>query len=67
MKASNQALEKLGGYTRARANKIREQLNQISNEDLVYWADSIYHSSFSTPREHIEDKAKVYQDDITPF
>lgn len=67
MKASNEALESLGGYTRARANKIREQLNQISNEDLVYWADSIYHSSFSTPREHIEEKANEYKSDITPF
>lgn len=58
---------KHSAYTSTRAKKVREQLNQISNEDLVLWHDSLFHSSFETPKEHIEKCAKEYEADVIPF
>lgn len=52
---------------RIRAKKIREQLSLISDEELMLWADSLFHGGFETPREHIERKASDYMKDEAPF
>ena len=51
---------------KARAKKIKERLNRISDLDLVLFADSIYFSEFKLADEFIKDIANKYDPSI-PF
>jgi len=49
-----------------RADKVRVSLSGLKDSDLVYFADSIYFSSFKSVTEHIKDVANEYDPEV-PF
>ena len=51
---------------KVRADKVRASLSELKDSDLVYFADSIYFSSFKSVTEHIKDVAKEYDPQV-PF
>ena len=51
---------------KARADKVRVSLSGLKDSDLVYFADSIYFSSFKSVTEHIKDVANEYDPEV-PF
>ena len=51
---------------RERADKVRAKIASLKDSDLVYFADSIYFSTFKSITEHIKDVANEY-DPTLPF
>ena len=43
-----------------RANKIKLEVLNLSDEDLVAWEGSIVSDSFKTVTEHIQETAKAH-------
>ena len=65
----NKELEKIKlekDKMKARADKVRVSLSGLKDSDLVYFADSIYFSSFKSVTEHIKDVANEYDPQV-PF
>lgn len=61
MKATKEEIE-----IKERADKVRAKIAALKDSDLVYFADSIYFSTFKSVTEHIKDVANEY-DPTLPF
>ena len=51
---------------KVQADKIRLELMQQSDLDLIHWKAEVTNPNFTTITEHIKSKAKAYLDSL-PF